>query len=101
SGNLAAVALPQVTRDVEHRKSLIPKLPDLRWAPTIDQTADKVMFLYRHDYYLAQNIADYDTALENACQVIVAKHRNGPTGAVKLHYTGETFQFDNLIQGVA
>lgn len=101
SCNVAVVALSQVSRDVEHRKNLIPKLSDLRWASTIEQTADKVMFLYRHDYYVAQNIADYDPTLENVCQVIVAKHRNGPTGAVKLHYTGETFRFDNLIQGVA
>lgn len=99
--HVPVVALSQVSRDVEQRKNLKPKLSDLRWASTIEQTADKVMFLYRHDYYVAQGAADYDQTLENVCQVIVAKHRNGPTGIVSLRYTGETFQFDNLVMEYA
>ena len=94
--NVPVVALSQVSREVETRKPFIPKLSDLRYSAAIEQTADKVLFLYRRDYYVAQGLLDYEKDAENTCQVIVAKHRNGPTGSVTLRYTGETFRFDNL-----
>ncbi len=96
--NVPVIALSQVSRDVETRKPFIPKLSDLRYSAAIEQTADKVLFLYRRDYYVAQGLLDYEAGTENTCQVIVAKHRNGPTGSVMLRYTGETFRFDNLQQ---
>lgn len=77
--NCPVVALSQLSRAVEARNDKRPMLSDLRESGSIEQDADVVMFLYREDYY-NKNREEHSNLLE----VIVSKHRNGPTGDVKL-----------------
>lgn len=77
--NCPVVALSQLSRAVEARNDKRPMLSDLRESGSIEQDADVVMFLYRDDYY-NKNKEEHDHLVE----VIVSKHRNGPTGDIKL-----------------
>jgi len=65
---------------------LIPRLTDLRESGDIEQDADAVLLLHRHDYYVEQEGAEPDPARMNTLDVYVAKHRDGPTGRATLHY---------------
>ena len=71
-------------------------LADLRFSGSIEQDADKVLFLYRHDYYVNQGTAQPEEGTEGTAEVIVSKHRNGPTGEVRLHFRGETMKFFDM-----
>ena len=64
-----------------------PILSDLRESGAIEQDADVVMFLYRDEYY------NKDSEDRGTGEVIIAKHRNGPTGSIKLVYKGENTKF--------
>jgi len=77
--NCPVIALSQLSRAVEARNDKRPLLSDLRESGSIEQDADVVMFLYRDDYY-NKNREEHDHLVE----VMVSKHRNGPTGEVKL-----------------
>ncbi len=77
--NIPILALSQLSRSVEARNDKRPMLSDLRESGSIEQDADVVMFLYRDDYY-NKNKEEHDHTVE----VLVSKHRNGPTGDVKL-----------------
>ena len=80
------VVLAQLNRDLEKRENKRPQLSDLRGSGAIEQDADIVMFLYRHDvYYLEEK--------PGQCEVIIAKHRNGPTGTVEVGYLKEKTKF--------
>lgn len=83
------IALSQLSRAPELRADHRPILSDLRESGAIEQDADVVMFLYRDEYY------HEDSELRNIGEVIIAKHRNGPTGTVELVWKGEYTKFLN------
>ena len=78
--NVPLIALSQLSRSVENRSPQIPQLADLRESGSIEQDADVVAFLYREDYY------NPDSERKNIMDVLIKKHRNGPTGGVELYF---------------
>jgi replicative DNA helicase len=88
--NVPVIALSQLSRTVEQRTPQIPQLSDLRESGSIEQDADIVMFIYREAYY------NPDTDRENITDLIIAKHRNGPTGKVELYFHPERLRFMSL-----
>lgn len=88
--NVPVIALSQLSRSVENRSPQIPQLADLRESGSIEQDADIVMFLYREDYY------NPETQRQNITDVIIAKHRNGPTGRVELYFDKAKQRFRSL-----
>jgi len=86
------VALSQLSRAVESRTDKRPMLSDLRESGAIEQDADIVMFIYRDEYY------NPDSLDKNIAEVIIAKHRNGPVGIVKLFFEKTFTRFENLSQ---
>lgn len=83
------IALSQLSRAPELRSDHRPILSDLRESGAIEQDADVVMFLYRDEYY------DKETELKNIGELIIAKHRNGPTGSIELVWKGEYTKYLN------
>lgn len=89
------IALSQLSRAPELRSDHRPILSDLRESGAIEQDADIVMFLYRDEYY------NPDSEKKNTTEVIIAKHRNGPTGIVELVFAGEYTKFLNIERQMA
>jgi len=89
--NVPLIALSQLSRSVESRSPQIPQLSDLRESGSIEQDADIVTFIYRPGYYEPDN-----PEFENITDLIVAKHRNGPTGKVQLYFHPERLRFMSL-----
>lgn len=88
--NVPVLALSQLSRAVEAQNVPIPKLAHLRESGSIEQDADVVVFIYREEYYKP------DTERKNIADVIIAKHRNGPTGRLELFFDIEKASFKNL-----
>lgn len=88
--NVPVIALSQLSRSVESRSPQVPQLADLRESGSIEQDADIVMFIYREAYY------NPETDRENITDLIIAKHRNGPTGKVELYFHPERLRFMSL-----
>lgn len=88
--NVPVIALSQLSRSVESRSPQIPQLADLRESGSIEQDADIVMFIYREAYY------NPETDRENITDLIIAKHRNGPTGRIELYFHPERLRFMSL-----
>jgi replicative DNA helicase len=84
------IALSQLSRAVEQRHDKRPILSDLRESGSIEQDADIVAFVYRDDYY------NEDSDQQGLAELIVAKHRNGPTDAVKLSFLKRYAKFADL-----
>ena len=83
------IALSQLNRGVEAREEKRPVLSDIRESGSIEAEADIVMLLYRDEYYKAkeqQREVDFDVDKVEEAEVIIAKHRNGPTGKVILGF---------------
>lgn len=88
--NVPVIALSQLSRSVESRSPQIPQLSDLRESGSIEQDADIVAFLYREDYY------NPETDRQHITDLILAKHRNGPTGRIELYFHPEKLKFISL-----
>ena len=86
------ITLSQLNRGVEGRANRRPILSDLRESGAIEQDADLIMMLYREDYY-------EEGSGNNTAEVIINKHRNGPTGTVELKWAPEFGTFENNIPG--
>ena len=86
------IALSQLSRAVEQRTEKKPQLSDLRDSGAIEQDADLVVLLFRPGYYEATANPDLE---DNRAEIIVAKHRNGPTGSVHLVFLKEYARFVN------
>ena len=114
--SVPVLALSQLSRAVESREDKRPQLSDLRESGTIEQDADCVMFVYRDEYYLEQRMPKevgfegsgdkFQAAMEewqqkmaqahNRADLIIAKQRHGPTGAIPLFFEAEFTRFADL-----
>lgn len=83
------IAVSQLSRAVEHRGEKKPQLADLRESGAIEQDADVVMFLYS---------TDEEMTPQRMIKVLIAKHRNGPTGEKELLFRGDRIRFYNVEQ---
>ncbi len=88
--NVPVLALSQLSRSVESRHPQIPQLSDLRESGSIEQDADVVMFIYREDYY------NKESERQNIADILIKKHRNGPTGDVELYFEADKMLFKNI-----
>jgi len=87
--SVPVIALSQLSRAVEQRTPPIPRLADLRESGSLEQDADVVLFINRPDRY--------DTrAQKNVAEIIIAKHRNGPTGKVNLYFNEDYASFTDI-----
>jgi len=91
--NIPVLALAQLSRAVESRASKVPQLSDLRESGAIENDSDIVMFIYRDDVY------NPDSERPNTADILVAKHRNGPTGEVCVAFDKSQTRFRDLVMG--
>ncbi len=97
--NIPVIAVSQLSRAVEMRPSHRPQLSDLRESGSIEQDADIVMFIYREDLYTTeaewyQRFPDGRPYPRNIAELIIAKHRHGPIGDLKLLFRSQLLRFD-------
>ena len=98
--NAAVLTCSQLSRVVENRPGHRPQLSDLRDSGSIEQDADVVMFIHREDLYATEE--EWDQQFpgrpypKNIAEIILAKHRNGPTGSLKLFFRDNVVRFDSL-----
>jgi len=103
------IALSQLSRAVEKREDKRPMLSDLRESGSIEAEADMVMMLYRPEYYVVKDVEnteavsgkdgsryDYEKKENEVTEIIIGKHRNGPTGTVKIGFIRDFASFVNL-----
>jgi len=94
--DIPIIALSQLNRSVEMRSgSKRPQLSDLRESGAIEQDADLVIFIHRPEYY-GLDVDEEGNSLKGIAEIIVAKHRNGPTGDVHLKFIREYAKFVDL-----
>jgi replicative DNA helicase len=101
--NVPVIAVSQLSRAPEWRASHVPQLSDLRESGSIEQDADLVVFIYRDEVYYK---TEEEWRLQHAeeeypremADIIIAKHRNGPTGQVKVRFRHNLTRFENLVK---
>jgi replicative DNA helicase len=89
--NVPLISAAQLSRAVEQRQDKRPVLSDLRESGSIEQDSDIVMFLYRDEVY------NEATEFPNQADVLVAKHRNGPTGVISLYFEKRLTKFMDAV----
>ena len=98
------LALAQLSREVEKRENKRPMLSDLRESGSIEQDADQVVFIYREDYYHAQEEPDPEShdwgewklkadEIKGRAEIIFAKNRHGPTSNIPMRFEGAFTSF--------
>lgn len=91
--NIPVIALAQLSRAVEQRSDKRPLLSDLRESGNIEAEADICLLLYREDYYKEREIVDTQGTVP--CELLIAKHRNGPTGKILLGFNRRLATFED------
>jgi replicative DNA helicase len=86
------VALSQLNRSLEQRPNKRPVMSDLRESGAIEQDADLIMFVYRHEVYEPDN-----DQFKGIAEIIIGKHRNGPIGTKTLSFIGKFTRFENYM----
>jgi replicative DNA helicase len=100
--NAPVIALSQLSRAVEQRMSHKPQLSDLRDSGSIEQDADVVVFISRDEMYITEDQWKKDYDIESnpyprgVADIVIAKHRNGPTGERKLRFVSSITKFEDL-----
>lgn len=94
--HVPVIALAQLSRGVESREDKRPIMSDLRESGSIEQDADIVSFLYRDDYYNKESRREDDASIS---ELIIGKHRNGPTATIELLFKKNTSTFLSLRKG--
>ena len=95
--NIPVVALSQLSRAVENRPNKKPVLADLRESGAIEQDADLVMMIYRSEMYGSEAEETDDRAeAEHVAEILIAKHRNGPSGKVRLAFMNQYTKFASI-----
>ena len=102
--DVPVIACSQLSRAAESRANNVPQLSDLRESGSIEQDADVVMFIYREDKYVAREEwqrqhpdRPADSYPAGITQLVVAKHRNGPTGTIHLRFREKMARFEDLL----
>ncbi|MDD5109611.1 MAG: replicative DNA helicase [Patescibacteria group bacterium] len=95
--NIPVIAISQLSRGVESRETHVPRLADLRESGSIEQDADVVMFIYREAMYSR----DLPPDRQHLAEVIIAKHRNGPTGKIPLFFDEHRVTFKTVEKQIA
>lgn len=90
--NVPVLAVSQLSREVDKREVKRPRLSDLRESGAIEQDADVVMFIYRKD----KDRINPTSEESNTAEIMIEKHRNGPTGTVKLKFIPERSSFQSI-----
>ncbi len=106
--DIPVIALSQLSRAVESREDKRPLLSDLRESGSIEQDADVVLFIFREEYYIGRSEPSMDdeakyakwqedmSRVHNVAEVIIAKHRQGAIGNVRVYFDGNLTQFKDL-----
>ena len=98
--DIPLLACSQLSRAPEQRPSHRPILSDLRESGSIEQDADVVAFIYREDIYTTQEEWEKTNPTErypeNVAEIIISKHRNGPTGSIPLYFRKDVVKFESL-----
>ena len=95
--NIPIIALSQLSRNVENRVDKKPVLSDLRESGSIEQDADLVLMLYCNQILKKEESNSFQKVESEQIELILAKHRNGPTGTIKLRFNEKRMKFSNFI----